>query len=58
MRGIEEGYIMSNLIIRRETPVDFKSVEHLTMRAFWNIHSPGNLFVEDSNNKKFETIND
>lgn len=30
-----------NLVIRRETPADFKSVEHLTMRAFWNIHGPG-----------------
>lgn len=32
---------MNNLIIRRETPADFKSVELLTMRAFWNIHGPG-----------------
>lgn len=32
---------MQNLIIRRETPADFKAVEHLTMRAFWNIHGPG-----------------
>jgi len=29
------------LIIRQETPDDFKSVELLTMRAFWNIHGPG-----------------
>ena len=32
---------MTNLVIRRETPADFKAVEHLTMRAFWNIHGPG-----------------
>ncbi len=32
---------MNDLIIRRETPADFKAVEHLTMRAFWNIHGPG-----------------
>lgn len=32
---------MNKLIIRRETPADFKAVEHLTMRAFWNIHGPG-----------------
>lgn len=31
----------SSLVIRRETPADFKSVEHMTMRAFWNIHGPG-----------------
>ena len=39
---------MNKLIIRRETPADFKAVEHLTMRAFWNIHGPGcneNLLV-------------
>lgn len=32
---------MNNLIIRQETAADFKSVELLTMRAFWNIHEPG-----------------
>jgi predicted N-acetyltransferase YhbS len=32
---------MNKLIIRQETPADFKAVEHLTMRAFWNIHGPG-----------------
>jgi len=32
---------VNNLIIRKETPADFKEVEHLTMRAFWNIHGPG-----------------
>lgn len=31
----------NNIVIRREIPADFKSVEHLTMRAFWNIHGPG-----------------
>lgn len=38
----EEKCIMNNnLIIRPETPHDFKAVELLTMRAFWNIHGPG-----------------
>jgi predicted N-acetyltransferase YhbS len=37
----EEEHIMDNLIIRQETPADFKAAEHLTMRAFWNIHGPG-----------------
>lgn len=32
---------MNNLIIRRETHADYKAVELLTMRAFWNIHGPG-----------------
>jgi predicted N-acetyltransferase YhbS len=32
---------VNNLIIRQETPADFKAVELLTMRAFWNIHGPG-----------------
>jgi len=32
---------VNNLFIRKETPADFKEVEHLTMRAFWNIHGPG-----------------
>ncbi len=32
---------MNNLVLRQETPADFKEVEHLTMRAFWNIHGPG-----------------
>lgn len=37
----KEDYTVTNLVIRRETPADFKAVEHLTMRAFWNIHGPG-----------------
>lgn len=32
---------MDNLIIRQETAADYREVEHLTMRAFWNIHGPG-----------------
>lgn len=32
---------MGDLIIRCETAADYKKVEHLTMRAFWNIHGPG-----------------
>lgn len=29
------------IIIRKETPADYKNTEHMTMRAFWNIHGPG-----------------
>jgi len=32
---------LNHLVIRPETPADFKAAEHLTMRAFWNIHGPG-----------------
>lgn len=32
---------INNIVIREETPNDYESVEHLTMRAFWNIHGPG-----------------
>lgn len=32
---------MENLIIRKETPDDYHETELMTMRAFWNIHSPG-----------------
>lgn len=31
----------NNIIVRQETPADFKSVELLTLRTFWNIHCPG-----------------
>ena len=30
-----------NIIIRKETPADYRQTEHMTMRAFWNIHGPG-----------------
>jgi predicted N-acetyltransferase YhbS len=37
-----EGIILNtNLIIRKETPADYKNTELMTMRAFWNIHWPG-----------------
>lgn len=32
---------MNTLTIRQETPADYKQVELLAMRAFWNIHGPG-----------------
>lgn len=32
-----------NIIIRRETPVDYAAVEHLTREAFWNVYRPGCL---------------
>lgn len=31
----------TNLIIRGETPKDYRDTELMTMRAFWNIHGPG-----------------
>lgn len=31
----------TNLIIRSETPKDYRAAELMTMRAFWNIHGPG-----------------
>lgn len=30
-----------NLIIREETPADYRATELMTMRAFWNLHGPG-----------------
>ena len=30
-----------SIIIRKETQADYKQTEHMTMRAFWNIHGPG-----------------
>ncbi len=30
-----------NLTIRKEEPRDFRKVEELTRKAFWNLHSPG-----------------
>lgn len=34
---------MENLIIRNETPDDYKVVENLTREAFWNVYRPGCL---------------
>ncbi|HPJ01397.1 MAG TPA: N-acetyltransferase [Candidatus Limiplasma sp.] len=31
----------TNLVLRRETPADFRIVETLTREAFWNLHGPG-----------------
>jgi len=30
-----------NITIRKEEPRDFRKVEELTRKAFWNLHSPG-----------------
>ena len=32
---------MSDYIIRRETPEDYRAVEELTRDAFWNVYKPG-----------------
>ena len=32
---------MSELIIRPETPDDYRATECMVQRAFWNIHCPG-----------------
>ena len=32
---------MENIIIRPETPGDFRAVEELTREAFWNVYKPG-----------------
>ena len=32
---------MNELILRRETPPDYKAVEMITREAFWNHHGPG-----------------
>ena len=32
---------INNIIIRKETKEDGWSTEHMTRRAFWNIHGPG-----------------
>ena len=34
---------VDNIIIRRETPVDYDAVEHLTREALWNVYRPGCL---------------
>ena len=30
-----------NIIIRNETPADYRAVEELTREAFWNVYKPG-----------------
>lgn len=30
-----------SIIIRKETPADYKAVEHLVREAFWNVYRPG-----------------
>ncbi|MBE5781362.1 MAG: N-acetyltransferase [Clostridiales bacterium] len=32
---------MNNITIRLETPSDYRKVEELTRRAFWNVYKPG-----------------
>ena len=32
-----------NIMIRREVPMDYSAVEHLTREAFWNVYRPGCL---------------
>ena len=32
---------MENIIIRLETPADYRAVEELTREAFWNVYVPG-----------------
>ena len=32
---------MNNIILRKETKEDYYNTEHMTMRAFWNLHGPG-----------------
>ncbi len=34
---------MQNIIIRRETPADYRAVETLVREAFWNVYRPGCL---------------
>ena len=34
---------MKNLIIRNETPADYRTVENLTRESFWNVYRPGCL---------------
>ncbi|MDY5511741.1 MAG: acetyltransferase [Eubacteriales bacterium] len=30
-----------NIIIRNETPADYRAVENLTRESFWNVYRPG-----------------
>ena len=34
---------METIIIRKETPADYRAVENLTREAFWNVYRPGCL---------------
>ncbi len=34
---------MQNIIIRKETPADYRTVENLVREAFWNVYRPGCL---------------
>lgn len=34
---------MKNLIIRNETPVDYRETENLVRKSFWNVYRPGCL---------------
>ena len=41
--NFQEEQIMNTIIIRNETPADYRTVEHLTREAFWNVYRPGCL---------------
>ena len=30
-----------DIVIRKETPADYRAVEELTLKAFWNVYKPG-----------------
>ena len=32
-----------NIVIRRETPQDYRAVENLVRESFWNVYRPGCL---------------
>ena len=36
-----ENKALKNIIIRKETKEDYFNTEHMTLRAFWNLHGPG-----------------
>ena len=36
-----EGLADMDIIIRNETPADYRSVENLTRESFWNVYKPG-----------------
>jgi predicted N-acetyltransferase YhbS len=36
-----EGLIAMDIIIRNETPADYRAVENLTRESFWNVYKPG-----------------
>lgn len=37
----KRGFCLENLIIRDERESDYFNVEHMTKKAFWNLHLPG-----------------